>query len=145
VFPPALNEDPTSRFPPISFRRAPRPAASSIGEHKTNIHRYIRADGRLTVPRILNIHSEGVAHAVEVDADSRYEAVALAVAEFREEAANPSQPVPMTEFTVAVLRRPTEHRIRLSQVTKWAQHTVKEGLAGITKRQRVRALLGDRA
>jgi hypothetical protein len=43
------------------------------------------------------------------------------------------------------LRGPTEHRIRLSQVTMWAQHTVKEGPAGITKRQRVRELLRDRA
>jgi hypothetical protein len=40
-------------------------------------------------------------------------------------------------------RNPTEHKIRLGQVAKWAQHTVKEGPAGITKRQRVRVLLGQ--
>ena len=47
----------------------------------------------------------------------------------------------MTEFTVAVYRNPTEHKIRLGQVTKWVQHTTKEGPAGIMKRERVRRLL----
>jgi Condensation domain len=134
VFPPALNKDLTSRFLPISFRRAPRPAASSIGEHKTNIHRYNRADGRLTVPRIQNVNSESVAHVVEVDANSFCEAVVLAVAELREEAVNPSQPVPMTEFTVAILRRPTEHRIRLRKV-RIGRSIPSRMPAGITKRQ----------
>jgi hypothetical protein len=48
---------------------------------------------------------------------------------------------PMTEFTVAVYRNPTEHKIRLGQVAKWAEPTTKDGPAGITKRERVRALL----
>jgi hypothetical protein len=48
----------------------------------------------------------------------------------------------MTEFTVAVYRNPTEHKIRLGQVLKWAAHTTREGPAGVTKRQRVRTLLG---
>jgi hypothetical protein len=47
----------------------------------------------------------------------------------------------MTEFIVTAYRKPTEHRIRLNPVTKWAQNTTKEGPAGITKRQRVRQLL----
>jgi hypothetical protein len=47
----------------------------------------------------------------------------------------------MTEFTVAVYRNPTEHKIRLGQVLKWSQHTIKEGPAGITKREKVSALL----
>jgi len=42
----------------------------------------------------------------------------------------------MTEFTVAVLRNPTEHKIRLNQVTKWEEHTSREGPARITKRRR---------
>jgi len=49
----------------------------------------------------------------------------------------------MTEFTVAVLRNPTEHKIRLQQLVKWAEPTMREGPAGITKRERVRALLGQ--
>jgi hypothetical protein len=55
---------------------------------------------------------------------------------------SPTHPGPLTEFTVAVYRNPTEHKIRLGQVLKWTEHTTKEGPAGITKRQRVRALLG---
>jgi hypothetical protein len=47
----------------------------------------------------------------------------------------------MTEFTIAVYRNPTEHKIRLGQVAKWAEPTTKDGPAGITKRERVRALL----
>jgi hypothetical protein len=49
----------------------------------------------------------------------------------------------MTEFTVAVYKNPTEHKIRLAQVLKWSEPTTKEGPAGITKRQRVRQLLGQ--
>ena len=49
----------------------------------------------------------------------------------------------MTEFTISVYRNPTEHKIRLQQVLKWSEHTTKEGPAGITKRQRVRTLLGQ--
>jgi len=60
-------------------------------------------------------------HAVEVEADSLYEAVALAVAEFRRDEATTAEPGAMTEFTVTAFRRPTEHRIRLNQVTKWEQ------------------------
>ena len=49
----------------------------------------------------------------------------------------------MTEFIVTAYRKPTEHRIRLNQVTKWAQNTTKEVPSGIIKRQRVRQLLGQ--
>jgi hypothetical protein len=50
----------------------------------------------------------------------------------------------MTEFTVSVFRNPTEHRIRLNQVTKWAEHTVMDGPSGIAKRQRVRICFGGK-
>jgi hypothetical protein len=49
----------------------------------------------------------------------------------------------MTEFTVTVYKNPTEHKIRLQQVLKWSELTTKEGPAGITKRQKVRQLLGQ--
>jgi hypothetical protein len=49
----------------------------------------------------------------------------------------------MTEFTVAVYRNPTEHKLRLQHVLKWSENTTKEGPAGIIKRQRVRTLLGQ--
>jgi hypothetical protein len=95
--------------------------------------------------RVSFTDSEGVLHGLDVDAESLYEAVAIAVAQFRDDDISPALPGPMTEFTVAVYRNPTEHRIRLSQVTKWAEHTTRDGPAGITKRQRVRTLLGDKA
>ena len=93
--------------------------------------------------RVSFTDSEGILHGVEVDAESLYEAVAIAVANFREDDVSPSTPGPMTEFTVAVYRNPTEHKIRLQQVLKWSEHTTKEGPAGITKRNRVRTLLGQ--
>jgi hypothetical protein len=95
--------------------------------------------------RVSFIDSDGVLHGVDVDAASLYEAVAIAVAQFREDAVGSSVPGPMTEFTVAVYRSPTEHKLRLSQVAKWAAETSKDGPAGIIKRQRVRALLGTQA
>ena len=85
---------------------------------------------------------EGVLHALDVDAESLYEAVALAVASFREDDVSPSAPGPTTEFTVAVYRNPVEHKIRLQQVMKWSERTTEGGPAGIVKRQRVRTLLG---
>jgi len=93
--------------------------------------------------RVSFTDSEGILHGVEVDAESLYETVAIAVANFREDDLSPSTPGPMTEFTVAVYRNPTEHKIRLQQVLKWSEHTTKEGPAGITKRNRVRTLLGQ--
>src|ERR1017187_4699536 len=92
--------------------------------------------------RVSFIDSDGVLHGVDVDADSLSEAVAIAVAQFREDDINPLSPGPMTEFTVAVYRNPVEHQIRLGQVAKWAKQSTTEGPAGITKRQRVRILLG---
>ena len=84
---------------------------------------------------------DGVLHGLDVDAESLYEAVAIAVAQFREDDLSPSSPGPMTEFTVAVYRQPVEHKIRLAQVMKWAEPTTREGPAGISKRERVRTLL----
>ena len=92
--------------------------------------------------RVRYLDAEGIEHAVEVDADSLYEAVALAVSEFREQDLDYEEPKIMTEFTVCVFRKPTEHRIRLQQVREWAKHTVQEGPVGILKRDRVRKLLG---
>jgi hypothetical protein len=90
----------------------------------------------------VSFDSEKTEHAVEVEADSLYEAVALAVADFREDPLITSAPAAMTEFTVAVLRHPTEHKIRLQRVITWSEPSTKGGPAGITKRQRVRELLG---
>jgi hypothetical protein len=84
---------------------------------------------------------EKTEHAVEVEADSLYEAVAQAVADFREDPLLRDRPEAMTEFTVAVLRNPTEHKIRLNQVARWAEPTTKGGPATHMARERVRKLL----
>jgi hypothetical protein len=87
---------------------------------------------------------DGIAHTAHVQAESLYEAVALAVAEFRQDKLVPP-PAPTDEFTVAIERPPIEHRIRLNQVAKWTEtSTTREGPAGISKRQRLFALLALR-
>lgn len=91
--------------------------------------------------RVSYVDREGFEHAAEVEAESLYEAVALAVAEFRDDKLITSEPVLMTEFTIQVFRRPMEHKVRLKQVHEWAKHTVSEGPGGIVKRERVRKLL----
>jgi len=92
--------------------------------------------------RVSYMDGEGVEHAVEVEADSLYEAVAVAVSEFRQGEIMIQPPGPTTEFCVMVQRKPIEHRIRFSKVTKWAEPTTRDGPAGLTKRQHVRTLLG---
>jgi hypothetical protein len=86
--------------------------------------------------------SDGLLHCIHIQAESLYEAVALAVASFKDD---PSVPRPSltTEFTVIIERPVIEHRIRLNQVAKWAEETTREGPAGVMKRQRVKALLGS--
>ena len=110
-----------------------------MGEDKAKLYNSLVGLSRC---RVSYQDMDGLEHAVEVDAETLYEAVALAVAEFRQDQINESSPGTMTEFTVTVFRKPTEHKIRLGQLQKWAEHTVREGPAGIVKRQRVRKLLG---
>jgi hypothetical protein len=79
---------------------------------------------------------------VGVDASSVYEAVALAVVEFRSDTL--SEPLStLTEFTVSIPQPAVEHRIRLQQVAKWTEGT-RDAPAGLMKRQRVKELLGKR-
>jgi len=88
--------------------------------------------------------SDGIIHEARVQAESLYEAVALAIADFRQDKLIPVLPASSTEFTVAIEPPRIEHRIRLSQIEKWARsNTTCEGPAGIAKRQRIRTLLGN--
>jgi hypothetical protein len=80
-------------------------------------------------------------HSVEVEAESLYEAVAEAVAKFREDKTISELPGPETELTVIILRKPPEHVITLKRVQEWAQPSTKGGPAGVTKRDRVRKML----
>lgn len=119
------------------------PAQRRLSPHSlANAKRNSRYNSEMARCRVSFTDQNGIPHAVEVQADSLYEAVAMAVAEFR---TDPLSAVPgaMTEFTVTIPRPAIEHRVRLSQVAKWADTTTREGPAGITKRQRVKALLGD--
>jgi hypothetical protein len=61
--------------------------------------------------RVSFTDSEGILHGVDVNAESLYETVAIAVACSREDNVSPSSPGPMTEFTVLVYCNPTEHRL----------------------------------
>ena len=92
--------------------------------------------------RVCYRNLDGIEHAVEVEAESLYEAVALAVAEFRDSDLEDLRPNLMSEFLVTVFRKPTEHRLRLRDVENWAQPSVLGGPAGITRREKVRKLLG---
>jgi hypothetical protein len=92
--------------------------------------------------RVSFLDSDGILHGVDIEAESLYEAVAIAVAQLREDDVSPSAPGPMTEFTVAVYKNLVEHKLRLQQVLRWAEPNTKEGPAGISKRERVRGLLG---
>jgi len=121
----------------------PRNEEFSFGEYqrtKSELSTIIRRMAS-ALCRVSFVDSDGVDHSARVRAESLYEAVALAVAEFHHDPLI-SKPGPMTEFTVAIDRPPVEHRIRLNQVSKWAETTTREGPAGITKRQRILTLLG---
>jgi hypothetical protein len=90
--------------------------------------------------RVSFIDSDALSHVVQVRAEYLYEAVALALRELR---ADPLAPPiqPTTEVVVAVERPQVEHRIRLSDVQKWAQPTTRGGPAAVLKKQRLKALL----
>lgn len=85
-----------------------------------------------------------IAHYIEVEADSLYEAVALAVAEFREDSLIPEDQMPgaLTEMTVDVQRPDVKHAITYKRVLEWAEAAARGGPAGILRRSRVRQLLG---
>jgi hypothetical protein len=82
--------------------------------------------------RVSFTDSDGILHGVDVEAESLFEALAIAVASFRDDEVSPPDIDGMTEFTVAVYRNPVEHKIRLGQVTKWAgQNSTEKGRRGL--------------
>jgi hypothetical protein len=84
-------------------------------------------------------NEQGV-HSVEVTADTLFEAVALAVAEFRDDKTVAEPPGPETEFSVSILRKPVEHLIRFRKVLEWAQPS-HGGPAEMVRREKVRKVL----
>jgi hypothetical protein len=75
--------------------------------------------------RVTYLDQEGLDHSVEVEAESLYEAAAIAVAEFRQGEVITDTRGPMTESCVTVLRKPIEHRIRFNKVQEWLQPPMK--------------------
>jgi hypothetical protein len=65
--------------------------------------------------------AEGVQHAVEVSASTLYEAVALALAEFRRVQLAECAPGPMTELSVTVKPPMETHRVRVRQFHQWLE------------------------
>ena len=90
--------------------------------------------------RVAYSDAEGV-HSVEVTADTLFGAVAQAVVEFKLDKTVSNPPGPETEFTVAVLKKPVEHSIRLNRILKWSEPSTLGGPAEILRRQRVRNML----
>jgi hypothetical protein len=110
-----------------------------MGEQKTKTRAIMRCMPSRC--RVSYADRHGLLHAIDVEAESLFEAVAIAVASFREDEVSPPEIDGMTEFTVAVYRNPTEHKIRLGQVHQWARSSTTESPAAIIKRNRVLQLL----
>jgi hypothetical protein len=85
--------------------------------------------------------TDGTSHEVCVHAESLYEAVGLAVAEFTSAEVASVSPGSMTEFTVSVHREAITHRLKFNQVTRWAQGGGRSP-HDVLNRNRVKKLLG---
>jgi hypothetical protein len=92
--------------------------------------------------RVSYLDSRNVEHAVDVTADSLFEAVAVAIRAFREGALVDELPVAGTELRIAVFPLPVEHKVRLQRVEQWAQTGTTKSPVEKLRRDRVRELLG---
>ncbi len=92
--------------------------------------------------RVSYLDSRNIEHAVEVTADSLFEAAAAAVRAFREAALADELPLAGTELRIAVFPLPVEHRVRLQRVEQWAQTGTVKSPVEMLRRERVRELLG---
>jgi hypothetical protein len=87
---------------------------------------------------------DGIEHAVEVTADSLYEAVAAAVARFRrEDGWAMCPPGAGCEFQVRLMPdSPVTHSVPLKRVETFALHGTVTGPKDILRKERIRQLLG---
>jgi len=92
--------------------------------------------------RVSYLDSKNVEHAVDVTADSLFEAAAVAVRAFRDCALAEELPEPGTELHIMVSPLPVEHRVRLQRVEQWAQTGTVKSPVEMLRRERVRELLG---
>jgi len=80
--------------------------------------------------RVSYADAEGI-HSVEVNADTLYEAVAMAVAEFRQDSTVSNQPGAMTEIHLRCSPTARRAHIRLQQVLKWSEPQQGKGQRGL--------------
>ena len=87
---------------------------------------------------------EGIEHAVEVEAESLYEAVARAVDRFRrDDGWGVHPPGPGCPFRVKVLKdAPVTYTISLDRVQQFALHGTARGPQDILRKNRIKELLG---
>jgi hypothetical protein len=91
--------------------------------------------------RVSYLDSKNIEHAVDVTADSLFEAAAVAVRAFREGALMDDLPVAGTELRIAVFPLSVEHRVHLQRVEQWAQTGTVKSPVEMLRRERVRELL----
>ena len=86
--------------------------------------------------RVSYLDSRNIEHAVDVTADSLFEAVAAAVRAFREGALVDELPSAGTELRISVFPLPVEHRVRLQRVEQWAQTGTVKSPVEMLRRER---------
>jgi hypothetical protein len=82
-----------------------------------------------------------MAHAVEVSADSLYEAAALALAQFRRCGFADANPGPATALTVAVKAPATSHQVLVGKLHDWLNGGAKSPREMVLK-NRLKELVG---
>jgi hypothetical protein len=89
----------------------------------------------------VTIHDlEGVAHSVEVTAESLYEAVAQGLAALRRSDWVAGFQQGVIKVSVADVR--VEHQVKLADFTKWLERTNAASPREMARRQRLRSILG---
>jgi hypothetical protein len=86
--------------------------------------------------------SDGIEHAVELDARTLYEAVGLAIERFRRCEHVKYEPMGLHEFTVASRDPGTEHRLTRNTFDTWL-HRPGGSPADVALKAKLKALLGD--
>lgn len=88
---------------------------------------------------------EGIEHQVEIEAETLFEAVALAVQRFRSSNWDGHAPGPGCQFRVEVQPAPPViYTVSLGKVEEFARHGTVRGPQDILKKERLRELLGIR-
>jgi hypothetical protein len=87
--------------------------------------------------------SSGIEHAVEVSADSLYEAAALAIVEFRKEGLLEATIGPATELRVLSFPAATrQYSLTVGRLEEWARHGTCRGPRQKVHRDRIAQMLG---